>query len=79
MQVQGPATGAVAPPTVGPLTTGYVLVTPSASRIAMRPPCATTSPWAMYIPSPEPPVEPCFQNFVNTRLRIDGAIPSPSS
>ena len=29
----------------------------------------------MYMPSPEPPRVPCFQNFVKTRLRIAGLIP----
>ena len=29
----------------------------------------------MYIPSPEPPRGPCFQNFVNTRLRMSGLMP----
>ncbi len=33
----------------------------------------------MYIPSPDPPRAPCFQNFVKTRLRMSGLIPSPSS
>ena len=29
----------------------------------------------MYIPSPEPPRVPCFQNFVKTRLRMSGLMP----
>ena len=33
----------------------------------------------MYMPRPEPPRVPCFQNFVNTRLRMSGLMPSPSS
>ena len=33
----------------------------------------------MYIPRPEPPLEPCFQNLVKTRRRISSGMPSPSS
>ena len=33
----------------------------------------------MYMPRPVPPRTPCFQNLVNTRVRIDSGMPSPSS
>ncbi len=50
-----------------------------ASSISTEPPWAVTRPLTMYMPSPEPPRAPCFQNFVKTRLRMSGLIPSPSS